>query len=204
VEKRDNATEWENKTNACYEYQCYNDTGGKSRKRENAIIWEDKSHGCCEYQCHNDREPIYWKKCDSTEKIQRLYDNDECIDDEGEIKLYVEIEVEGLDLRNLNMTEIQSVISDVTNIGANKLSIHAEINEKDEVVYIIVIEDDETTANTIKDKINNAINEGNPKVQPFKSATVKDVQVSSGTKNKSLLILTIMTILMTFFFVLDH
>ena len=57
-------------------------------------------------------------------------------------------------MTNLNMTEIQSTISDLTNIEADKLRIRVDMNEQDEVVAIIIIVDDETTAEIIKDKVN--------------------------------------------------
>ena len=68
----------------------------------------------------------------------------------------VEIEVNGIDLTNLNMTEIRSTISNLTSIELDKLRIRVDVNEEDEVVHIIIIvdDDDKTTADLISDKIN--------------------------------------------------
>ena len=197
VSERPNATEWISRSNGCYEYQCHNDTGNLTvNKRENATVWETQSNGCCEYQCHNDSESTYWKKCSSTEKTQRLYENEQCTDNE-EMMFYVEIEVEGIDLTNLNVTEIQSTINNLTNIEADKLRIRVDINEQDEVVAVIVIVDDKTTAENIKNTINTAINEHNPKVRLFKRAEVKmkELEISSGMMSKSLIIMAMMTII---------
>ena len=157
-------------------------------------IWKSKSNGCCEYQCHNDSEPIYWKKCGNTEKTQRLYENEQCIDNE-ETMIYVDIEVEGIDLSNLNMSEIRSIISNLTNIEATKLRIRVDLNENDEVITIIVIVDDKTTAENIKNKINTAINEDNPKVRQFKRAEVKvkELDISGGMMNNNLIIMIMIT-----------
>ena len=75
--------------------------------------------------------------------------------------LYVEINVSGIDVTNLNMTEIQITISDLTSIEADKLRIRADINDKDEVVQIFVIVNDKTTADVISDKINELNCDGN-------------------------------------------
>ena len=66
----------------------------------------------------------------------------------------VEIDVEGIDITNLNMTEIQNVISNLTDIETDKLRIRVDMNEEDEVVHILVIVDDETTADTVNKSIN--------------------------------------------------
>ena len=71
-----------------------------------------------------------------------------------EEKYIVEIDVDGIDLTNLNMTEIQSTISNLTSIDEEYIRIQVELNENDEVVRIVVVVDDKTTADTISDKIN--------------------------------------------------
>ena len=63
-----------------------------------------------------------------------------------------------IDVTNLNMTEIQSTISDLTNIEPDKLRIRVDINDKDEVIHIIVIVDDMTRAKLIKDAIEKCAN----------------------------------------------
>ena len=59
-----------------------------------------------------------------------------------------------IDVIILNVPEIKSTISDLTNIKADKLRIRVDINEKDEVVQITVIVDDRTTADIISGKVN--------------------------------------------------
>jgi len=196
-ELNDNATEWESQSNACYEYVCDNESGeAKSGRRNNATEWEDKSNGCYEYQCHNESGGIYWKECNSTDETERVCENDQCIIKKEEIYT-VEIEVEGIDLTNLNMTEIRSTISNLTNIEVIKLRIRVVLNAKDEVITIIVIADDKATAEYIKNKINIAIDEGNPNVQQFKRAEVKvkELEISNGIMNKGMII---MIVIMTF------
>ena len=99
----------------------------------------------------------------------------------------VEIEVERMDMTGLNLTEIQSVISNITGIEADKLRIRVETKDYNEVIRIIVIVDDEETAEKIRDKINVAIDEHNEEgiVRHFKSARVvvkeNKLSISSGS-----------------------
>ena len=154
--KRENATIWESQSNACYLYECHNVSGLIYWKRENATIWEDKSNGCYEFKCHNESGPIYWKQCNSTDKIERVCENNQCINKE-EMMFFVEIDVEGIHLSNLNMTEIQHTISNLTDIEADKLRIRVDINEQDEVNVILIIVDDRYSA----EKITKLINDNN-------------------------------------------
>ena len=41
-------------------------------KRDNSTEWESKSNACYEYQCHNDSGAIYWKECNNTDNTERV------------------------------------------------------------------------------------------------------------------------------------
>jgi len=200
-ELRDNTAEWESQSNGCYEYVCDNESGeAKSGRRDNATEWESKSNGCYVYECHNNSGGIYWKECNSTKETEKVCENDQCIDLESEKEeevFHVEIEVEGIDLTNLNMSEIQNTISELTNIEKDKLRIRVDLNEKDEVITVIVVVDDKTTAENIVDKINIAIKEDNPKVRQFKRAELKakELNISSGMMNEEFVLLIMFTII---------
>ena len=116
---------------------------------------ESKTTGCYEFQCHNDSGPIYWKQCNKTDEV---CENDQCVVKE-EVTCSVVIEGDGIDTSDLNMTEIQSTISDLTGIEEDKLRIRFETNDNDEVIRIIVIVDDEGTAEKISTSINIVIDE---------------------------------------------
>ena len=123
-------------------------------KRENATIWESKTTGCYEFQCHNDSGPIYWKQCNKTDEV---CENDKCVVAKEELPYYVEIEVEGINVTDLNMTEIQNTISDLIDMEVDEIRIRVETN--DEVIRIIVIVNDEKTAEEISNSINAVIND---------------------------------------------
>ena len=86
----------------------------------------------------------------------------------------VEIEVDGIDVTNLNMTEIQITISNLTSIESDKFRIRVDINDNNEIIRIIVIVDDEETAKIISESINVAIEEHSEEgiVRHFKSSRV--------------------------------
>ena len=127
-------------------------------KRENATKWESKSNGCYEFQCHNDIGPIYWKQCNKTDEV---CENDKCVVVKEEVTYYVEIEIDGIDETDLNMTEIQITISNLTGIEEDKIRIQVDTNDNNEIVGIIVIVDDKETAELISKTINEEIDKHN-------------------------------------------
>ena len=72
----------------------------------------------------------------------------------------VEIEVDEINVTNLNMTEIQDTISELTGIETDKIRIRFDTNDNNEIVRIIVIVDDEETAEKISTSINTVVDEG--------------------------------------------
>ena len=137
--------------NQCYENPVCNSNNNtiSMDKRENATIWESKTTECYEFQCNIDSGPIYWKQCNKSDKV---CENDQCVTRE-EVTYYVEIEVDGINVTDLNMTEIQDTISDLTGIEEDKIRIRVETNDNNDIVHIIVIVDDEESANVVRDKV---------------------------------------------------
>jgi len=189
--------------NQCYENPVCSNGTITMDKRKNATDWESKSNGCYEYQCDRDKGPIYWKQCNNSGSMERVCENDQCIE-KYQTSLYVEIGVEDIDVGSLNMTELRKTLSSLTNVEESKLKIQADVNDKGEVVHIKIMVDDETTANTIKDKINEAIDNGNPEVEHFKKAEVKEngVEPSSGMMNEAWVTLMIVAFLTCFLSIL--
>ena len=93
-----------------------------------ATIWEDKGNDC--FECKAEDQSVYLTEC-----------ND--IDETGFI---VELVVKGMDVADLNLSELQYIITKLASIDEDKLKIHVVINEKSGVVRIEVIVNDETTA----------------------------------------------------------
>ena len=157
---------------------------------------KNKSNGCYEFQCHNESGPIYWKHCNKTDEV---CENDQCVIKE-EVTYYVEIEVNGIDVSDLNMTEIQQTISNLTNIKADKVRIQVETNDKNEVITIIVIVDDEESANQLMKKIDEHDQEGFLRNCKSVRVVMKEnkLSVSSGIMKKEGFINMITIVFMAF------
>jgi len=92
-----------------------------------------------------------------TDKIKQICENYQCKNIESkpdELIYVIEIEVSGIDLTDLNVTQIQCTISDMTGIDLDKLRIGVDTNDKDEIVSILVIVNDKTKAEDIRNSIN--------------------------------------------------
>lgn len=66
-----------NRSNHCYEVvgrddECF------VEKRENATKWENHTDGCMEYKCNNEIEFVSWKKCKNIDNSTYFCLNDEC------------------------------------------------------------------------------------------------------------------------------
>jgi len=185
--------------NHCFEPIC-SDGIISERMRENATAWESKSNGCYEFQCLKDRGAVYWKQCKETEEV---CENDRCITAESaneEDVFKVEIDVSGINVANLNMSEIQNAISILTDIETDSIRIRAEVNDRDIVVHIIVIVDDEQSAKIISKSINDLDPEKTEGVlKHFKGAHVEerkfDKSIGITTEQKS----TVIKIALLFF-----
>ena len=121
-----------------------------SEKRDNATMWE-RSTECYEFECNFERGPIFWNRCNGSDEF---CEDDKCIIMKEEMTYTVEIEVEGMEVTDMNMTEIRNTISDLTQIEMDKLRIRIDANDNDKISRIIVIADDASTADIISKTIN--------------------------------------------------
>ena len=154
IEERSNVTEWEKRSNACFEYICDNHTGAISRKRENAREWEQQTNACIEYQCNNESGYVAWSMCNSTNNATRICINSRCIEEEEseENKVKVDIELEnGLNLTEWNSNEFLNILNVQLEINTSDTVIGWESNEQGHIIHVILYVNDEATANRIAD-----------------------------------------------------
>jgi len=186
----ENATEWESNSNECYEYRCIEDSGEAiSVLRENMTEWESKSTGCYAFECDKDRGPIYWKQCNKSDEI---CENDQCVIGE-EVTFAVVVTVEGVDVTSFNMAEFQSTISNLTSVEADAIRVRFVTNDKGEVIQIIVIVKDEKTAESINSKIKEHEKEGILRCVVSSKVEVKEKElfISSELRTKGEMKITI-------------
>jgi len=140
--------------NACYENPvCDINNLISMKKRDNATVWESKSTECLRFECDNENGPVYWNQCNESDEV---CENDVCVaKNEGEESPSVIIElIDELDLTDMNMTEIRDTIVHLTEIETDEIRIRVNTNENNKITQIIVIVEDERTANKIRDAVN--------------------------------------------------
>ena len=144
-------------------------------------------NGCYENQCHNESGPVYWNQCNETSEV---CENDQCVVWQKVVySVVIELE-EGIDVSELSMSEIRSATSVLAHVEENKVRIRVEVNEKNEIIRIIVTLSDKTTAENIKNIISVEIKEHNQEgfIKHFQGVKVetkeKDILVSRGIMKK--------------------
>jgi len=125
--KRANATEWESKSQGCYEYKCLNETGG-------VIL-----------TCGNDADKI----CLNDECVARSTV-------EGE-RWVVEVTLNEVYLKEFNSTWVIETISDATGIEADKIKINLDIDGTGKIMRVIVLVDDQNAATIISDALSECL-----------------------------------------------
>ena len=145
-----------NKENQCYEALC-GSSGWIIRKRTNATEWEDQLSGCFVFYCDNETGALKRNKCGSNEVCM----NDECIktsslNDYGSVIILTSTE---MDARDLNTTNLRSVLSSISGIEEDKIVIVVETNDKDEVFIIYAIVDNKDDADILADAIQECLTE---------------------------------------------
>jgi len=143
---------------ASQENQCYEAAIEKGvwilRKRSNATVWEDLISECFVYECNIEKGPVFWSMCNSTSEETKMCEGGKCITvDNNEEADSVVIILENATTADLNLTEFRNTVEVVTGINTQDLTIRSEITEGGNVVRIVVIVGDESTAQIIADAL---------------------------------------------------
>jgi len=117
----------------------------------NAIEWEKQTNGCLRYECSDDGEFKIQGRCGP----DQICMNDECIDESTEWG--IELDIEPINSNELNVTEIISIISQISNIESNKMTVSTKIDNHGKVYKIIVHVSDENTSLSIIETVNDCI-----------------------------------------------
>jgi len=64
--------------NHCYEVACDGEKW-ILQKRQNATEWENLTDGCTQYQCHNELGPISWSICNSSRTVGNKCEDGQCV-----------------------------------------------------------------------------------------------------------------------------
>ena len=126
------------------------------KKRDNASEWENRTNGCVEYVCDEGvHDALYWSKCNSSNEVTRMCENETCVTvDLEKEEFYVEVTLEGVKATEMNETEVRNVLEVVSGVKSDEVKIETEIDEEGNIIRIIVIVEDLETAQTISDAVN--------------------------------------------------
>ena len=125
------------------------------RKRSNASLWEEQTNECTKYLCDNSSGFVRENICNSDDETSRICIEGKCIEnktveEEGWI---VEIEVEGINSRDFNTTELAQHISTISAIDSEEITIGIEADEDGQVIRILIFVGDEDKANSVETSV---------------------------------------------------
>jgi len=145
--------------NHCYEKpKCVNGVISMN-KRENASLLEGKSNDCFEFKCLNDSGVMVENKCGrkgqtcEDDKCVEIKPEDERDD------IVIEIEVEDMNVTLMDLTDIKRQISDLASIEEEDLKVRVESDDDGRILHIVVIFDGEESAFFVSEVLNEAIKE---------------------------------------------
>jgi len=141
------AVEWENQTTLCVQYICTDDGEAITQIPLEVIEWENQTTGCMEYVCSNESGLLSRNTCNNDTHV--------CIDDECVLAKSagkgwsVVIGFNESTTNEVNMTELKDTLSLLCGIEADAMEFAVEYNDIGQVVSVIVLVDDENTAQKI-------------------------------------------------------
>ena len=143
--------------NQCFQAIC-NENEWSSQKRSNASAWEERSNKCVEYQCINTSGRISWSNCNSSANMTRLCDEQyQCIEMEPEIEESLSVTYvfsESVDASEFDVALVVETICELTGLDSDTFTVKAEVDEKGDIVRVIIVTDNEDNANKIADSLN--------------------------------------------------
>jgi len=155
---------------------------------------------CYEYQCDNNTGVTYsWSTCNSTEETKRVCLNNTCVEETipkpNDTSVAIEVNIsEGYDATDLNTDEIQGKLGSMANSQA--LSVASETNNSGKVLRIVILVNDQTTANNVLNIISNTqddkycelnalCNKANARIVTYEPATIDPSTTDSNTTDSN-------------------
>ena len=141
--------------NKCYELVCEDNKRWAIHRRENATDWEDRTNDCMHYECHNESGYMSWSMCNSTKEEKRICMNEQCIvEDEHDKGWSVELDVKDLSPEELDILDPLTSIGELTGVDREHLSLAVEVDESGNIMRVVVFVKDEETATMLADTMN--------------------------------------------------
>jgi len=197
--------------NNCFEAIMCNDGNATVLMRENATEWENQISECFDYQCSNETGRVATDLCKET-KGPHICMNGKCVDEEilNQNNVFaVEIFVEGKTSTELDMKKILQSVSNVSGIEIDHLQVGVEIDEQGQVIRILVLLEDEQSAQIVADSIN-SIDESQECYFSIlcrttsariimEESSLASITVSQSSRNHGLVLLVVIGLMLTLF-----
>jgi len=146
-------------SNSCYEVIIQDKNTVIVNKRANATEWENQTNDCVEYVCDNESGRKLLSSCQNKDgKTFVCTDDNKCVEskelEEGDEGATVVINMEPTIITDFNKTEFIISLSNLTGVEASKMKIAVELDDKGRVIRIMIYVRDEKTAKIIANKVN--------------------------------------------------
>ena len=142
--------------NQCYEVLEWQTEDIVVKKRANATLWDERTNNCFEYHCYNSSGGIAWSKCNSTVGVHRVCINNECVVEDKileERKYAVEMIV-NITPSEYDLDILKNELVTIAELPEDQLLIASEVtNRTGNVIRIIAYVDNEKTADTIRNAV---------------------------------------------------
>jgi len=132
--------------NKCYGAFCLNDEW-MIEKYSSAVKWENMTNDCVEYKCLNDTGLFSTSKCTGADHVCM---DDKCVSTKTTEKPWsVTIDINETLAADVDVAEALDTISTLCGVQQSTLKVALEINDDGYVVGVIILVDDESTAQLI-------------------------------------------------------
>jgi len=130
------------------------------QKMQNATEWERRSNDCVEYRCDNESGFVSMSICNSTDEASRFCLEGKCntgyANSTNKDKVIVEIVLtEGVHIDEIDIAVLTDTISTLCSVSSDKLSVGYEVDGNGYILRVFVYIDDESTANVIATALTN-------------------------------------------------
>jgi len=146
----DTCKEFHSRFNHCYKGAFINDKM-IGQKRNNATEWESHSNACYEYYCDNENGEMTRDLCNDTNGVtQTCVNNNICVvSDKPAISVDIELNPKTVRITEFNATDILLYLSKKYGGKTDLMKIGFDTDDEGYVVRIVVIVDDKETAESI-------------------------------------------------------
>ena len=142
--------------NHCYEGK-YIDGEFRQIMRKNATDYENQTNECMEYHCFNESGRVPWSKCNSTKSDGNMCVDQKCVKSDYYVKKWavvLEFNERKVKAEDVDVVTVAVDISNMTGIDIDVMVVGAEYDDDGYAIDVVVYVDEEDMAISIRDEVN--------------------------------------------------